>query len=272
MKRRDQIGFSQRIHLDWLEYTANLVLAGNPRQEIVAALSERLKEKLLIGNEPERGNHDKAITILTKVLGRDPEGTPNAPRRGLDHLRVQGPTERMLVHRCMCMAHPPRLHRLGGADRDGGEGPISRVVSGIPCLGRPGRTQLDRPYLVTVAVWRGSAARSPLVPVRSSPPQCVPSTKYHSPSGPSRPSSSPRETPPPSIHPTPRFAPLPVRASATLAQRARSLRSIGDLPPRTKRGSPARSIQAGHLLRLSCDPVAVALTVVRWYSPATRPC
>ena len=67
MKRRDQIGFSQRIHLDWLEYTANLVLAGNPRQEIVAALSERLKEKLLIGNEPERGNHDKAITILTKV-------------------------------------------------------------------------------------------------------------------------------------------------------------------------------------------------------------
>ena len=47
MTRRGQIGFSQRIHLDWLEYTANLVLAGNPREEIVAALGERLKEKLI---------------------------------------------------------------------------------------------------------------------------------------------------------------------------------------------------------------------------------
>ena len=67
MKRGGQIGFSQRIHLDWLEYTANLVLAGNPREEIVAALGERLKEKLSVGNQPERGNRDKAITILTKV-------------------------------------------------------------------------------------------------------------------------------------------------------------------------------------------------------------
>ena len=38
MKRREQIGFCQRIRLDWLEYTANLVLAGNTHTEIVAAL------------------------------------------------------------------------------------------------------------------------------------------------------------------------------------------------------------------------------------------
>ena len=81
MKRGGQIGFSQRIHLDWLEYTANLVLAGNPREEIVAALGERLKEKLSVGNQPERGNRDKAITILTKVWVTVPEGAPIAPRR-----------------------------------------------------------------------------------------------------------------------------------------------------------------------------------------------
>ena len=107
MNRRDQIGFSQRVHLDWLDYTANLVLAGNPRAEIVAALSERLKEKLSIGSEPERGNRDKAITILTKVWVTVPRDLQALRDEGLDHLRARGQSERMLVHWCMCMAVYP---------------------------------------------------------------------------------------------------------------------------------------------------------------------
>ena len=107
MKRRGQIGFSQRIHLDWLEYTANLVLAGNPREEIVAALGERLKEKLSVGNQPERGNRDKAITILTKVWVTVPKELQSLRDEGLRHLRCGGPSERMLVHWCMCMAVYP---------------------------------------------------------------------------------------------------------------------------------------------------------------------
>ena len=107
MKRRGQIGFSQRIHLDWLEYTANLVLAGNSREEIVAALGERLKEKLSIGNQPERGNRDKAITILTKVWVTAPKELQSLRDEGLRHLRGAGPSDRMLVHWCMCMAVYP---------------------------------------------------------------------------------------------------------------------------------------------------------------------
>ena len=107
MNRRDQIGFSQRIHLDWLDYTANLVLAGNPRVEIVAALSERLKGKLSIGSEPERGNRDKAITILTRVWVTVPKELQSLRDEGLDHLQASGPSERMLVHWCMCMAVYP---------------------------------------------------------------------------------------------------------------------------------------------------------------------
>ena len=107
MKRGGQIGFSQRIHLDWLEYTANLVLAGNPREEIVAALGERLKEKLSVGNQPERGNRDKAITILTKVWVTVPRELQSLRDEGLDHLRSRGPSDRMLVHWCMCMAVYP---------------------------------------------------------------------------------------------------------------------------------------------------------------------
>ena len=107
MNRREQIGFSQRIHLDWLEYTANLVLAGNPRDDIVAALSGRLREKLSVGGEPERGNRDKAITILTKVWVTVPRELKALRDEGLDHLRTRGASERMLVHWCMCMAVYP---------------------------------------------------------------------------------------------------------------------------------------------------------------------
>ena len=107
MNHRDQIGFSQRIHLDWLEYTANLILAGNAREEIVAALSERLKEKLSVGSEPERGNRDKAITILTRVWVTVPQELQSLRDEGLNHLRTQDPSARMLVHWCMCMAVYP---------------------------------------------------------------------------------------------------------------------------------------------------------------------
>ena len=107
MNRQEQIGFSQRIHLDWLEYTANLVLAGNPRDEIVAALSERLREKLSVGNEPERGNRDKAITILTKVWVTVPKELQSLRDEGLAHLRAVDRNERLLVHWCMCMAVYP---------------------------------------------------------------------------------------------------------------------------------------------------------------------
>lgn len=107
MNRRGQVGFSQRIRLDWLEYTSNLVLAGNPREEIVAALSERLKEKLSVGSQPVRGNRDKAITILTKIWVTAPSELQSLRDEGLHHLRSRDPSDRMLVHWCMCMAVYP---------------------------------------------------------------------------------------------------------------------------------------------------------------------
>lgn len=125
MTRGEQIGFSQRIRLEWLEYTANLLLAGNPRDEIVAALSDRLRERLSVGNEPERGNRDKAITILTKVWVTVPKELRTLRDEGLDLLQRVPANDRMLVHWCMCMAAYPffgtvadatgRLLRLQGA-------------------------------------------------------------------------------------------------------------------------------------------------------------
>lgn len=107
MKRKEQIGFSQRIQLDWLEYTVNLVLARNSRDEIVTALRERLKERLSVGNDPERGNRDKAITILTKVWVTVPKELQTLRDEGLGLLQRLHADDQILVHWCMCMAVYP---------------------------------------------------------------------------------------------------------------------------------------------------------------------
>lgn len=107
MTRRGQVGFSQRIQLDWLEYTANLALAGNTRSEIAAELDERLRGKLSIGNDPERGTRRKAITILTRVWINVPKDREKLRNQAIDLLRRASPAERMFVHWCMCMAAYP---------------------------------------------------------------------------------------------------------------------------------------------------------------------
>ena len=107
MNRRGQIGFSQRIQLEWLDYTVNLVLAGNSRQEIVTALGDRLRGALSVGNNPQRGTRDKAITILTKTWVAVPGELETLRDRGLDFLQRLPMSDRMLVHWCMCMAVYP---------------------------------------------------------------------------------------------------------------------------------------------------------------------
>ena len=101
------IGFSQRIQLDWLDYTANLALAGNSREKIVAALRERLRDRLSVGRDPGRGNREKAITILTKVWVKVPSELQALRDEGLELLQRLPAGDRMLVHWCMCMAVYP---------------------------------------------------------------------------------------------------------------------------------------------------------------------
>ena len=108
MKRKENmIGFSQRIRFDWLEYTANLALAGNSRDDVVAALRDRLRDRLSVGGDPARGNREKAITILTKVWVAVPSEFRSLRDEGLELLQRLPPGDRMLVHWCMCMAVYP---------------------------------------------------------------------------------------------------------------------------------------------------------------------
>jgi hypothetical protein len=49
-RRIDQIGFSQRIRLEWFEQTANLVLAGNDKAAVNDTLQALLKDKVSVGS------------------------------------------------------------------------------------------------------------------------------------------------------------------------------------------------------------------------------
>jgi hypothetical protein len=107
MGKQQMIGFSQRIQVEWLEYTAHLALAGSSKDEIFAALKERLRDRLSVGRDPERGNREKAITILTKVWVTVPNELQSLRDEGLELIQRLPAGHRMLVHWCMCMAAYP---------------------------------------------------------------------------------------------------------------------------------------------------------------------
>ena len=80
--RNDRIGFSQRVRLEWLEQTTNLVLAGNGKVAIHNALQELLKDKVSVGGQARGCNRDKVISILRTVWV--------TPRKDLVALRDDG--------------------------------------------------------------------------------------------------------------------------------------------------------------------------------------
>lgn len=125
MTQRQQIGFSQRIRLEWLEHTAGLVLAGCTRAQVEAALQDLLRDRLSVGGTAERGNREKAITILLRTWVSVPDTLRPLRDEGLDHLQRLPVREHLPVHWGMTMGAYPffaavaqvvgRLLRLQGA-------------------------------------------------------------------------------------------------------------------------------------------------------------
>jgi hypothetical protein len=122
--RLTQIGFSQRVRLEWLEKTANLVLAGNDEASIEGALQELLEDKLSVGGNAKRGNREKVITILMKIWVRPPLDLQPLQREGLKLLSRLPREDHIAVHwgqACAVYpfwgavaAHVGRLLRLQG--------------------------------------------------------------------------------------------------------------------------------------------------------------
>ena len=122
--RKTQIGFSQRIRLEWLEQTANLVLAGNDKTAVNDSLQELLLDKISVDGQSARGNREKVITILMKTWLTVPRGLETLRDEGLQIFRGLPQNDHIAIHWGMVLAaypfwgavaaHTGRLLRLQG--------------------------------------------------------------------------------------------------------------------------------------------------------------
>ena len=123
--RTTQIGYSQRVRLEWLDATADLILAGNDTRAVNESLQELLTDKVSVGGQAVRGNREKIITILMKTWLNVPRGLEALRDDGLELLRGLDRNDRVAVHWGMSLAaypfwgfvagHTGRLLRLQGS-------------------------------------------------------------------------------------------------------------------------------------------------------------
>ena len=123
-ERQSQIGFSQRIPLEWFEHTANLLLAGSDNAQINDSLQHLLRERVSVGGDSARGNREKVITILLKTWVNVPCELEKLRDEGMEMLQSLPREDRIAIHWGMTLAaypfwgavaaHTGRLLRLQG--------------------------------------------------------------------------------------------------------------------------------------------------------------
>lgn len=102
-----QIGFSQRVRLEWLEQTASYVLAGMSEAEVNDSLQELLRPKVSVGGNAERGNREKIITILRRVWLSTNDEYTQLRQRGLSLFQKCRRSEHLVLHWGMATAAYP---------------------------------------------------------------------------------------------------------------------------------------------------------------------
>ena len=105
--RKAQIGFSQRIRLEWFEQTANLILAGNDKTIINDSLQDLLQDKVSVSGNSVRGNREKVITILLKTWLTVPRELEKLRDEGLEILQGLPRKNRIAIHWGMALAVYP---------------------------------------------------------------------------------------------------------------------------------------------------------------------
>jgi hypothetical protein len=106
-ERLKPVGFSMRIRLEWLRYTANLVMAGNDKDTIYNELRNMLKDKLSLESNAKWGNREKTILILMKIWQNVPPGLEGLRDAGLEFIKTLPPDSTLPIHWGMAMAVYP---------------------------------------------------------------------------------------------------------------------------------------------------------------------
>ncbi|MGI6541042.1 MAG: hypothetical protein ACOX38_09730 [Bacillota bacterium] len=107
--RFSQIGFSRHICLEWLEHTANLVLAGNDETAISGILDESLRDQVAVGSSAKRNARDKTVTILMKTWANVQPELGSFRDRGLRMIKETPMEQHVAIHYGMAMAAYPFL-------------------------------------------------------------------------------------------------------------------------------------------------------------------
>lgn len=107
MERSKQIGFNRQIKLEWLDFTASLVLSGQSTAQIKRALDDLLKDQLSIGSNAVRGSRGKAITMLLSIWVTVPNHLIPLRDDALSHLKHLPSNEHLPLHWGMCMTAYP---------------------------------------------------------------------------------------------------------------------------------------------------------------------
>lgn len=105
--RYNQIGLDRLVHLEWLEKTASLVLAGNTEKDIKETLQYDISGSFRSNNLDVRGSINKTITILLKVWLRLPRRIKPLNEAGLNLLKQLPQKDHIMVHWGMTMAVYP---------------------------------------------------------------------------------------------------------------------------------------------------------------------
>jgi len=113
MTTRNEIGFSQRVRLEWLEYAANLVRVGKSPREVQDALQEMLRDQLSIGGTARRGNREKAITIILRTWSSVSQSLAPLRDEALRLLETLPQEEHIVLHWGMCSAAYPFWAAVG---------------------------------------------------------------------------------------------------------------------------------------------------------------
>lgn len=104
---RPLIGFTQRIQLEWLEWTAQMALTGLTDDEIYAELQERLRPIVSVGGDDYRSNRGKVVGILLKIWVKVSAELKSLRDEGLELLAESPAEDHLAVHWGMSLATYP---------------------------------------------------------------------------------------------------------------------------------------------------------------------
>lgn len=107
MTARVQIGFSQRLRLEWLERTAALHGLGGTPPQIREVLRGLLRDQISIGGASRSSNREKAISILMRIWVQVPDELRPLRDEAIGHLQRLPAEDHLALHWGMALAVYP---------------------------------------------------------------------------------------------------------------------------------------------------------------------